>query len=680
MFDDADAHGGLFLISTEMCPFAVFEDFGVSMDTLDKMRETFPDNKNIEYLCRLRERIPTCRLQETYVYVFCDCLYRKLCTLRFDGIKDIMSYASISEWIYNINPAWNVSVGFSLDDLWSKPEKLTLECVSTLMYLSYCGNREKYMEFVERNLKSILTYLKQWTRSHRVFIDSEKNAIHIEYILRLHNIKTGNEQSVSRLKLLCKALPIFDLYCADALKPTVDLLAAYPVPDDAHKEMSIRNIVIMFHQNLTSLWNKTIMSNYEFDTVTEWLNYWFDVREHICLLADKCCACIYKLLSGKTLGGLAGEVDKLREDFALITTGEKRYPKEDRPFEEKATVPERLGKIKNKYFQSIQNFMNQFAGFLAKEEQKQRLAMVNLITAQSSLVTMQNYFAEIAIDFGFQERQMVLCVMETQNIERLIMCCRYYQAHSPNKYFNKYQIRNWYDGYCRDERKIAEEGFLALKSKYLIHFPDKIYTIDMLSYYPIIVDNFDMASESNLTEWLLGCIAFSNAPFDYLVILSANEFEEINSAALQFPRQMLVDVRKAIESENYSSLDKLLHPYPVDVTAQMLDCFSEKYDLPEKKVTDVDEFPIGDIAEELWIYSKSVELLTEPEDACYLADQTQDIQPNIAEMLRLLKNKLPFKDVDWLIEICDNVFSGEKFDDIMFNNVIEHFIQKKIEQ
>ena len=680
MFDDADAHGGLFLISTEMCPFAVFEDFGVSMDTLDKMRETFPDNKNIEYLCRLRERIPTCRLQETYVYVFCDCLYRKLCTLRFDGIKDIMSYASISEWIYNINPEWNVSVGFSLDDLWSKPEKLTLECISTLMYLSYCGNRKKYMEFVERNLKSILTYLKQWTRSHRVFIDSEKNAIHIEYILRLHNIKTGNEQSVSRLKLLCKALPIFDLYCADALKPTVDLLAAYPVPDDAHKEMSIRNIVIMFHQNLTSLWNKTIMSNYEFDTVTEWLNYWFDVREHICLLADKCCACIYKLLSGKTLGGLAGEVDKLREDFALITTGEKRYPKEDRPFEEKATVPERLGKIKNKYFQSIQNFMNQFAGFLAKEEQKQRLAMVNLITAQSSLVTMQNYFAEIAIDFGFQERQMVLCVMETQNIERLIMCCRYYQAHSPNKYFDKYQIRNWYDGYCRDERKIAEEGFLALKSKYLIHFPDKIYTIDMLRYYPIIVDNFDMASESNLTEWLLGCIAFSDAPFDYLVILSANEFEEINSAALQFPRQMLVDVKKAIESENYSSLDKLLHPYPVDVTAQMLDCFSEKYDLPEKKVTDVDEFPIGDIAEELWIYSKSVELLTEPEDACYLADQTQDIQPNIAEMLRLLKNKLPFKDVDWLIEICDNVFSGEKFDDIMFNNVIEHFIQKKTEQ
>lgn len=636
--------------------------------------------KNIEYLCRLRERIPTCCLQETYVYIFCDCLYRKMRTFRFDGIKDITSYTSISEWIYNINPEWNVSAGFSLDDLWSKPEKLTLECVSTLMYLSYCGNREKYMEFVERNLKSILTYLKQWTRSHRVFIDSEKKAIHIEYILRLHNIKTGNEQSVSRLKFLCKALPIFDLYCADALKPTVDLLSAYPVPDDAHKEMPIKNIVIMFHQNLTSLWNKTIMSNYEFDTATEWLNYWFDVREHICLLADKCCACIYKLLGGKPLGSLAGEVDQLREEFALITTGEKRYPKEDRPFEEKATVPERLGKIKSKYFQSIQNFMNQFAGFLIKNEQKQRLAMVNLTIAQSALVTMQNYFAEIAIDFSFQERQLTLCVMETQNIERLIMCCSYYQTHSPNKYFNKYQISNWYDGHCRDERKIVEDGLSELESKYSIHFPDQIYTIDMLSYYPIIVGNFDMASESNLTEWLLGCIAFADAPFDYLVILSANESKEIDSTALQFPRRMLVDVKKAIESENHSLLDKLVPPYPVNVTAQMLDCFSEKYDLPEKKVTDVDELPIGYIAEELWIYSKSVELLTEPEDACYLAAQTQDIQLNITEMLCLLKNKLPVKDVDWLIEICDNVFSGEKFDDIMFNNVIEHFIQKKIEQ
>lgn len=679
-FDDANAHGGLFVISTEMCPFATFKEFGVSIDTLDKMQEMFPDNKNIEYLCELRDRIPACNLQKTFVYAFCNCLYRKLLPLSFAEIKDIASYASISEWIYNINSEFNLSASISLDNIWIEPEKLTLECISTLMYISYCGNKDVYMEFVGRNLKRILTYLKQKTKSHKIFIDSEKNAIHVEYILRLRNIKTGNEQSVSRLKYVCRTLPIFDLYCADALKPTLSLLSAYTVPEDAHKEMPIRNIVIMFHQNLTSLWNKTIMSNYEFDTVTEWLNYWFDVREHICLLADKCCACIYKLLGGKPLGSLAGEVEQLREEFALITTGEKRYPKEDRPFEEKATVPERLGKIKSKYFQSIQNFTNQFAGFLVKDEQKQRLAMVNLTTAQSALVTMQNYFAEIAIDFGFQERQLALCVMETQSIERLIMCCSYYQTHSPNKYFNKYQIKDWYEGHCRDERKIAEDGLSELESKYSIHFPDRIYTIDMLSYYPIVVDGLNFASESNLIEWLCGCISFADTSFDYLVILSANEVGEIHPTALQFPRRMLVEVKKAIESGNHSSIDKLTPPYPVDVTQQMLGCFIKKYDFPETDCTDADALPIGDIAEELWVYSKSVELLTEPADDSYLVSEIQGIRTNIDGILCLLKDKLPPKDIDWLVNICNDVFSGKRFDDALFNDVIEHFVQKNIKK
>ena len=672
-FDDANAHGGLLVMSTEMCPFATFTEFEISVDTLDRLKEIFQDNKNIEYLYKLRDRTPVCNLQKTFVYTFCDFIYKKLRAVCFAEIKDITSYVSIAEWIYNISVEFNLSVNISLDNIWREAEKLTLDCISTLMYISYCGNKDVYMEFVGRNLKSVLTYLKQQTKSYRIYIDSEKNAIHIEYILRLCNIKNGNEQSVSRLKYVCRTLPIFDLYCADALKPTLSALSVYTIPDDAHKEMPIENIVIMFHQNLTSLWNKTIMSNYEFDTVTEWLNYWFDIREHICLLADKCCACIYKLLSGKTLGSLAGEVDQLREKYAHITTGVKRYPKEERPFEEKATVLEGLGKIKSKYFQSIQDFMNQFAEFLVKDEQKQSVAMANLTTAKSALVSMQNYFAEISTDVGFQERQLELCSMETQSVERLIMCCKYYQTHSPSKYFDKYQIANWYERHCREERKIAEDGFVELESKYSIHFPDQIYTIDMLSYYPIIVDNFDMTSERDLAEWLMGCITFADAPFDFLLILSANESEKINHTALRFSRCMLIDAKKAIESENYAVLDKLMIPYPVDVTAQMLGCFIKQYEMIEKNPIGADEVSVGDIAEELWIYSKAIELLKEPEDACYLADEIQMIEINIKEMLRSLKDKLQSKDVDWLTEICNGVFSGEKFDDIIFNNVIEHF-------
>ena len=230
-FDDANAHGGLFIISTEMCPFTTFKEFGVSIDTLAKMREMLPDNKNIEYLCELRDHIPACNLQETFVYAFCGCLYRKLVQFNFSQIDDIASYAAISEWIYNIDSTFNLTVNIQLDRIWQVSEKLSLDCISTLMYISFCGNKDAYLKF-----------------------------------------------------------SIFDLYCADALKPTVNLLSSYTVPDDAHKEMPIRNLVIMFHQNLTSLWNKTIMSNYEFDTVTEWLEYWFDVRS---IFACRQMLCLY---------------------------------------------------------------------------------------------------------------------------------------------------------------------------------------------------------------------------------------------------------------------------------------------------------------------------------------------------------------------------------------------------
>lgn len=219
---------------------------------------------------------------------------------------------------------------------------------------------------------------------------------------------------------------------------------------------------------------------------------------------------------------------------------------------------------------------------------------------------------------------------------------------------------------------------MELRSKFSIHFPDKFYTKEILRYYPIIVDNFDMTSQSNFTELFKGCISFAEAPFDYLVILFANQSDKINPTALQISKQMVISFKNAIESEDCSLLDKLVPPYPVDVTKQIIDCFTEKKYLLEKNAV-AGELPIGDIAEELWIYSKSLELLTEPEDADYLAIEIKNIQDSINQIFMSLKDKICSEDIDWLAGICRDVFSGKKFDDSMFNNVIQHFIQPEIE-
>lgn len=66
--------------------------------------------------------------------------------------------------------------------------------------------------------------------------------------------------------------------------PKYDMLQPYRIPDDAHKEMPRRNLVIAFHKEFTSLWIKTIQSNYEFDSVSEWIEYWFWF-ENVCMSA-----------------------------------------------------------------------------------------------------------------------------------------------------------------------------------------------------------------------------------------------------------------------------------------------------------------------------------------------------------------------------------------------------------
>lgn len=406
------------------------------------------------------------------------------------------------------------------------------------------------------------------------------------------------------------------------------------------------------------------MSNYEFDTVTEWLDYWFNVRYSICLLADKCCACILKVLSGKALGNSATETDKLREEFSLILSKQRQYPKEDRPFEDKAKVPERLVEIKSNYFQYIQFFNNQFPGFMARDHKNQRLALINLAAVQNTLEDMQLYFTEVAVELGFQVRNSKLCIAEKQSLAQLIMYCAYYKEHSPNKFLNKYQIKDWYENQCKNEMDTAEESLSLLQGKFSVHFPKGIYTTKLLRCYPVVVDGLDLSLESILNEVLISCIPFADTSFDYLVIISSNKQGEINPSALQVPKQIY-------KKENVTSYENMFMPYPVDVTTQMLSCFTEKYSLPVRENND--PLPIGEIIQELWVYSKSRELLTDPDDSDYCTKELQDIQNNIKQMLRSLEGKIPLKDAEQLSDVAENVFNGETFNDESFNKLVEQF-------
>lgn len=78
VFNDANNHGGLFLLATELNPFTNFEEFGYSLNTLDELKKITPDNANIHYLCNLRDSAPNATLSEMDIFCFSKAVFNSL--------------------------------------------------------------------------------------------------------------------------------------------------------------------------------------------------------------------------------------------------------------------------------------------------------------------------------------------------------------------------------------------------------------------------------------------------------------------------------------------------------------------------------------------------------------------------------------------------------------------------
>jgi hypothetical protein len=183
--------------------------------------------------------------------------------------------------------------------------------------------------------------------------------------------------------------------------------------------------------------------------------------------------------------------------------GEIKYPNEDRPFEEKARIPKEFEMIKGGYFRSAENFCNQFAGFLLRDNDKARLAMFNLKETQSSLKAMQAFFKKIIVGHGFfQKDYSELELLEEQGIQNLMMVCSYFLEHQPSKYFSKYQINSWYNKRNEEKMKNACQALYGLLSEHVVVFPEKIYFEGALSFYPIIVEFFNTSDSGELMSFL----------------------------------------------------------------------------------------------------------------------------------------------------------------------------------
>lgn len=670
IFDDANNHGGLFVLSTDLNPFTKFEEFNYTLSTLDDLKKITPDNENIQYLCNLRDSAVKVKLSETDIYYLSKAIFNI-----FEGIttiRDISSFAIITYWLINIELGFNLSTKISLDKVWSEKEIYTSESIANIMYTCFCGNKEVYLSFVNKNIQIILDYLKRATNSVKLYIDDDSNEIYVEYILLPSNITTGNEESVSRIKSICKALPIFGEYCAKAIQPKLDMLSGFEIPDDSHKSMPIKNVIIMFHQDFISIWDKSIMSNYESDSVFDWLIGWLNLRKNIVLLFESCTNMFYKLLECKNIGSLSTTIDKLRVDINKFLIKEYRYPNQDRPFEDKVVLPEGLSKIKNDYFQGIQNFSNQLVKFAIRDKEQGRLAIINLTSVKSSLMKMQEYFCCIA-----REQQLLikehdeLCALEEYSIHQLITTCQYFEEHEPNKYFKKYIINSWYRDINKKLKFDVKDALRDLSNEFTISFPEEYYFEGILKCYPIIAKDFDIMDSVALIKFLYLCTPITRLKFNYLVIGFSNKQNEIVNG-MKVTMEYLKSLKEAIETEDEELLQNISPPFPTEISKAFLDLFTEEYKLFISNKTSFKE--VENIVEILWGFWRTSKELTTEADLGYLTSIKKNLEKNVLRLLDNCKGKIFDEYHSELTQICNDTFNGSCFDDIMLNNLYNKLI------
>ena len=128
-------------------------------------------------------------------------------------------------------------------------------------------------------------------------------------------------------------------------------------------------------------------------------------------------------------------------------------------------------------------------------------------------------------------------------------------------------------------------------------------------------------------------------------------------------------LKNALESPSAEVQENRTSIYPVEVTPQMLGCFSQKY-IVEKAEDNLAKSIISEIGEYLWDYSMCRKLLAGPEDSDYGIEQLDFYRMAINEKMALLD-----LDESKCIEpVCLKVFSGSDFSSEEYNSLLNTLI------
>lgn len=580
LFDEANQHYGLELFCTSTTPFASNNNFIEQLCSMQK-------NETLEELRILCQRLGNPNLENFDIYIFSNKAFLKL--RNTSEIDDLDSFIKIANHLFFVDKRFILADKINLEQEWNNREQLSLSTFESIFYISFIETPDTYYSVVNLFKKEIFSYIKEKTNSLELYEDGKD--IHVEYIVCETKLKSINEESVNRLKTVAKILPYYEHYCSKVCKPSISLFSAYEIPHLGFKSIPADSFSKIFKSDYASLWVKSILSNYEAESIYEWLSFWIHTRQTIIANLENS----YKLLcyrlkyeSGNSfINNILSSRLKINKSLGMAYY----FPHSQRPFETTTEDVENFEKNAKKYFFSMNNFVNQFTDLL-NHTKKQNLAFFNLSDSYNNLTEMQEWFTKFCNEKKiFIKENSELCKNEINILKKIRDASEFYLENKPSKYFSTTSLVSYHDK--KDEKflKQIEDSLSVLKSNFSVLTPNSFLIEGLMKIYPLVVNEFDFSDEERMNLFTI-CIASlamnGNSQISFVQIALVNS-DSFITFGLSFPFDYILQIYEIINGKDVTNIEKM--PIPLTSNSfdnQFISCFDAQLKIQETKE---DAFP-----------------------------------------------------------------------------------------
>lgn len=679
-FDNADKLGGLELLLPEISPFNYFEDINYKLKPLTEIKETFNTDQNIQELFIISEKINKFSIKNSDFYYYSYYLYQNLTGKLLYLNKN--NYANLASLMIKIDNNFDLITKLSLSEIWQEREIWEIDSISELFYCWYIINKTEYIRFTNEHKNEILLYLKIKTNSIKIYEEIEEKKVHIEYLLTPDMTARANNESVNRLNLICKILPIYDYYCADTIKPEIDILNSFKVYDDSHKEIQKRNIVISYNFELNQIWQSTIRTNYEVASLYEWLLHWIQIRQEIVEILRCNFKLIEKILQSKKCDDIYNNLLKIGNDLIFKLKRTILYPMENRPFEKPITQQENMDKFKGEYFRAIRNYINQMLNIIHNEKKKSKLALHNLKEASGELKKMQVLFNKISDESNnVFENNHTLCEEEAYWINKVIALSEYFLSEETKLYLN---FNNIVEEKKKKERKLIEElkKNICINSKLEYIFPINLIQENNFIIFPLIVKNIVHSNEIDLGNLYFDLVSIFEKGITIVKLFFCNESNLIKINGMNINSYYIESIKEALDAGNEKVFDNVFSPLPILISDDILSVFTEKLVIEEQQQVE-NLKNIDTIYLKLWEYSQYGKYLSEENEIEkeYCLQIQNNKKNEIEDTFKTIKEDIPIYFREDIENLKTNIINKKYYlSDSELNksiNKIIEYLQKK---